>query len=252
MWAWYLSMPSPNDIFVGPPPRFHTGEGPSGPLDMALLGVAHNSGNRLRGVESALNSGARAIEIDVTSVGGRLYAAHTPSPPIARLFFRGVPLHKAWNAASEAEVVKLDLKKSGPGYLNLPDRFLAENKREGQIVIVSSSNADALQRLGQSHPDLTLLLSIRSMSELTKLSEKGPGLALHGVSIKHGLLDEEVAAWLQKHDLLIFAWTVNDPSVLDGLVKLGVHGVMTDNLAFLKALAPGSGLGVPLISVEED
>jgi len=39
-----------------------------------------------------------------------------------------------------------------------------------------------------------------------------------------------------RHKLLILAWTVNDSQRLNELVRLGVDGITTANLAILQAL----------------
>ncbi|HEX6934786.1 MAG TPA: hypothetical protein VF162_21775 [Streptosporangiaceae bacterium] len=41
---------------------------------------------------------------------------------------------------------------------------------------------------------------------------------------------------MHEHKLLILAWTVNDGREFNHLVRLGVGGITTDNLAILKAL----------------
>jgi glycerophosphoryl diester phosphodiesterase len=42
--------------------------------------------------------------------------------------------------------------------------------------------------------------------------------------------------WAHRHKLLILAWTVNDSQRLNELVRLGVDGITTANLAILQAL----------------
>ncbi len=46
----------------------------------------------------------------------------------------------------------------------------------------------------------------------------------------------DLVAWLRQHKLLVLAWTVNDGQRFNELVRLGVNGITTANLAILRAL----------------
>jgi glycerophosphoryl diester phosphodiesterase len=60
--------------------------------------------------------------------------------------------------------------------------------------------------------------------------------AIGGVSVFQGLVDANLVTWVHRHSLLILAWTVNDGRRLNQLVRLGVDGITTANLAILRAL----------------
>ena len=60
--------------------------------------------------------------------------------------------------------------------------------------------------------------------------------AIGGVLVFQGLVDANLVAWVHQHGLLILAWTVNDSQRLNQLVRLGVDGITTANLAILRAL----------------
>ena len=91
-----------------------------------VVSIAHNSGDNLTTTREALAHGAEVIEIDVVSVSGVLYAAHsTPPPFITRHIYQGLPLASIWTEASEAKAVKLDLKETSPRYIRLVLGFLA-------------------------------------------------------------------------------------------------------------------------------
>jgi glycerophosphoryl diester phosphodiesterase len=49
-------------------------------------------------------------------------------------------------------------------------------------------------------------------------------------------VDANLVTWVHQHKLLILAWTVNDSQRLNQLVRLGVDGITTANLAILRAL----------------
>jgi glycerophosphoryl diester phosphodiesterase len=60
--------------------------------------------------------------------------------------------------------------------------------------------------------------------------------AIGGVSVFQGLVDMNLVTWVHQHKLLILAWTVNDSQRFNQLVRLGVDGITTANLAILRAL----------------
>jgi glycerophosphoryl diester phosphodiesterase len=43
----------------------------------------------------------------------------------------------------------------------------------------------------------------------------------------HRLVDDRLLAQVKDRDGLLYAWTVNDRVGIDGLRKLGVHGIAT-------------------------
>jgi hypothetical protein len=177
------------------------------------------------------------IEVDVVSLGGRLYAAHD-SPPIwiGDNVFRGPLLQRIWIASAGAEAIKLDLKESSPAFLNLLLEFL-EDRRGQRMVMIASGNFDLLRTVAEREPGVLRIYSPGTDAQLRRL-EEDPGVleVIHGVSLRHGLIDEERAAWLQEHRLLTIAWTVNDLERVNELVLLGVDAITTDNLAIMRVL----------------
>jgi hypothetical protein len=77
------------------------------------FGVAHNAGNNLGTLARARNYGADVLEIDVISARGQLVAGRDqPWGWLARQLFRGPTLVQAWDSATAAEMVKLDLMQA--------------------------------------------------------------------------------------------------------------------------------------------
>lgn len=201
-----------------------------------VFAVAHNSGDRLATTREALDHGADVIEIDVISVGDTLYAAHhTPPWFVYEGIYQGPRLDRVWVAAADAEVVKLDLKERSPRYVDLVIAFL--NARDDRQVIVTTDHRPTLEALRVSVPHAFRFLSVGTGDHLDAL-QSDPELStlIDGVTIRETLLDEESAAWLRESGLMTLAWTVNDVGRMNELVKLGVNGITTDNLAIMQLL----------------
>ena len=102
-----------------PPPQFYE----KVQLEPALardyprvLGVAHNAGNNLGTLSTALHYGADVMEIDVISARGQLVAGRNHWWGwLARQLFRGPTLVQAWDGAAAAEIIKLDLMQTDRG-----------------------------------------------------------------------------------------------------------------------------------------
>jgi glycerophosphoryl diester phosphodiesterase len=225
---------------AAPPPQFYH----KVQLEPALtgdyqhvLGVAHNAGNNLGTIATALRYGADVIEIDVISARGRLVAGRDqPLPRLARQVFRGPTLAKAWDRAAAADIIKLDLKQTDREFLDELVAFLAPRAKSRRVMI-STRDQDALLYLHNRLPDVTMLFSVAGPDAVHQL-QSDPTLqkAIGGVTVFEGLVDANLVAWLHQHKLLVLAWTVNGSQRFNQLVRMGVDGITTDNLAILRAL----------------
>src|SRR4051812_452763 len=100
-----------------------------------VLGVAHNAGDDLGAATRAVAYGADAIEIDVRSSGGELFASHdAPIPLLEDVFFRGPTLGEAWRVAQLRGTVLLHLKEHAPAYLERVRAFLLTNPRRRVVI----------------------------------------------------------------------------------------------------------------------
>ena len=202
-----------------------------------VLGVAHNAGNNLGTLATALHYRAGVIEIDVISARGQLVAGRDQWWPwLAQQLFRGPALVQAWDHAAAAGVVKFDLKQTDRSFLDDLVAFLAP-RAGSRSVMISSRDPGALLYLYSRLPDVTLLFSVAGPDAVHQL-KSDPALqkAIGGVSVFQGLVDTHLVTWVHQHKLLILAWTVNDSQRLNQLVWLGVDGITTANLAILRAL----------------
>ncbi len=202
-----------------------------------VLIVAHNAGDQESTVRKAFEHGATAIEIDVRSVAGILYATHSNPPEMLPLRLWRVPrLYQAWGYSGKAEALKLDLKSTDQHALESLVQFIEARPSDRQIII-SSSDRDALAYLDAALPDTLEFLSVSTGLEIdTLLQTKGRIDGVDGLSIPAWVLSDERILLLLEHGYLIDAWAVNDVARLIELTSLGVDIVTTDNLAFFDML----------------
>ena len=226
--------------------RYTRGERPgqfNGQLDADLLDdyglvfvIAHNAGDDAETAQAALEHSADAVEIDVIMVAGQLYAAHsTPPKLISAWLFRGPRLEDAWEIVARADAVALDLKDDSRAYEDALVMFL--DARPHEQVVLSSRSIESLIRLKKRLPNAHMYLSVPNREAFDRLvaqHELAP--QLDGVSMHHGFVDSEVISVLAARDQRIIVWTVNDLSRVNELVRLGVDGITTDNLAILRLL----------------
>src|SRR5215475_6324642 len=202
-----------------------------------VIGVAHNAGNNLGTLATALRYGADVIEIDVISARGRLVAGRNqPLPQLAHRVFRGPSLAEAFDRAAAAHAVKLDLKQSDPEFLDELVAFLTPRVKSRRVMI-ASEDAGALENLHRRLPGATMLFTVNSPETLHQL-QSDPALrnSIGGASVFQGLVDAGLVSWLHQHKLLVLAWTVNYSQRFNELVRLRVDGITTANLAILRAL----------------
>ena len=212
-----------------------------------VFAVAHNSGDRVGATLEAVGYGADVIEVDVVSLDDRLYAAHgVPAPWIGGTVFRGPPLAQVWVAAAGAGAIKLDLKEGSTAFHELVLDFLADRRGRRRVIVVSGEPA-VLRLFAEREPAVLRFLGVGDGGRL-RLIVEDPAFAaiVDGVSIRHTLLDAERAAWLEERGLLTLAWTVNDLGRVNELVRLGVDGITTDNLAIMELLGGRQPGDLPL------
>jgi len=203
-----------------------------------VLGVAHNAGNNLGTLSTALHYGADVLEIDVISARGQLVAGRDHWWGwLARQVFRGPTLVQAWDGAAAAGIIKLDLMQADRGFLDDLVAFLTP-RAGSRRVMISSRDPGALLYLHSRLPGVTMLYSVAGPDAVHQLmSDSALQRAIGGASVFQGLADANLVTWLHAHRLVILAWTVNDSERFNQLVRLGVDGITTGNLAILQALS---------------
>jgi len=138
-----------------------------------VLIVAHNAGDQESTVRQALIHGATAIEIDVRSLGGVLYATHGTPPELMPLRLWQAPrLWEAWRYTSQAEVLKLDLKSTDDLAMEALVQFIEAHPTDRQLMIVSKS-PEVLAYFESALPDALGLLSLATGQEIDTLLRTG-------------------------------------------------------------------------------
>lgn len=232
-WPWVR-------VYTGaaPPEQFYAKVSASAST-RGVLGIAHNAGNNPRTAGTALDYGAGVIEIDVTTARGRLVAGRAHGVRwLAERVFRGSSLASAWSYTSGAKIVKLDLQRNDRGLLDSLVDFLNHAPEHGQVM-VSTRDADAIKYLRPRLPQGVILLFSVPFPEAVAQLQADTALtaAIGGISVFHGLVSADLVRWAHTRGLRVLAWTVNDQQGMDQLLRLGVDGITTANLAILQALA---------------
>lgn len=203
----------------------------------AIIGSAHNSGGRIEATVEAIIFGADAIEADVIAINGQLYTGHTPPLPlIGDWFFRGPTLEQVWAASYRADAFKLDLKEDSPEYVDLVVDFI-NSRPEGRDIVVASRSPDVLATIRERAPRALLLLSVGDDAAFQRLrGDERLQRTIDGITVRESLVDFAMMNWLDERGIGAFVWTVNDMERVNELIRLGVDGITTDNLAILSLL----------------
>lgn len=225
---------------AAPPSQFYQPVRPDPSLSRLyprVLGIAHNAGNNLQTTEAAKRYGADVIEADVISASGQLVAGRPQFWPwFAHLVFQGPTLAQAWDATGGREI-KLDLKQEDRPFLARVVAFV-DQRDASRRVLISSPDPQALLYLHGRLPDVTLLVTLANRESIAHLrADSALQRAIGGVSIAQGLVDAGLVHWLHSAHLMVVAWTVTDGEQMNGLVRMGVDGITTPNLAILRALS---------------
>jgi hypothetical protein len=222
-----------------------------------VIGSAHNSGGRIEATIEAIIFGADAIEADVIAINGQLYTGHAPPLPlVGDWFFRGPTLEQVWAASYRANAFKLDLKEESPEFVDLVVDFIT-SRPAGRDIVVASRSPKVLAAIHERAPAAILLLSVPDDATFRRLQgDEALQRTIDGITVRESIVDYEMMSWLDAHDIGAFAWTVNDIERVNELIRLGVDGITTDNLAILSLLGgqarnePGSIVSAPQATPE--
>lgn len=97
-----------------------------------------------------------------------------------------------------------------------------------QSVIISSFNPYVLKRFRRLIPQVPLgyLLAPSTLTDESHVIL--PPSEYEALHLYHAMIDEQLLAFAQDHNLIINSWTVNEIDIALNLKSLGVRGVMSD------------------------
>lgn len=202
--------------------------------------VAHRAGNCLVELRATELLGADLVEADVRLYRGRLEVRHLRTVGLLPILWDRWRLAAPWTrrlqlrelieaTAPETELV-LDLKGSkteaSEKTLEAIRPFL--DHRRFTVCARSWPLLETFAGL-----PVRRLHSIGSERELRRFLERFATDRLDGVSVHERLLRADTVAQLRSIADVVLTWTVNRPARASELVRLGVDGIVTDDVAAL-------------------
>ena len=201
-------------------------------------------GNTLGSFDAALDLGVDMIEFDVCAVRGRLGIAHNP---LEGWLFGCLPLdaglaHLALARFGGVEL-NVDLKQAGC------ERGALDALRRHDLLersLVSSHLPAVLDRVRELEPEVRTGLSVGGAltRRLTGLRDwtrlVGDALAagrFHALMAHHRLVDRELVTRVNDAGAELYAWTVDESSLIERLTGLEVTGITTNDPRLFAARA---------------
>ncbi len=232
---------------------------------MSLTRVGHRGApgefpaNTLRSFERAVALGCDMVECDIRRAAcGALVLAHDPhvtdvlgrryviaehsADALGRLDLgagEGVPLLLALTEwAADRCAVMADMKCEGDGVEEAVVEALRPLKRSAKLV--PGAGAESRARFRALDPDLPLSLSIGGMlpasmsdADFQRHLETDGTVA---VTWQYPLLTPDRIAALHAHGFRVFAWTVDDPAIMQRLADIGVDGIISNRADLLASV----------------
>lgn len=202
--------------------------------------VAHRAGNRLADLKRAEALGVSLVEADVRLFRGRLEVRHLKTVgPIPILWDRWqlaapwrprLELGELLDATAPETELLLDLKGAR--------LELAECVRDAISPCVGVRRFTVCARswkLLATFAELPVrrIHSVGSERQLRRLLRRVDEGRLDGISIHEKLLHRESIASLRAVADVVMTWPVNQPERARELLRLGVHGLITDDAGLL-------------------
>jgi glycerophosphoryl diester phosphodiesterase len=193
-------------------------------------------GNTLASFDAALDLGVDMIEFDVCAVRGRLGIAHNP---LEGRLLGAVPLEigLAHLAAERFGAVELnvDLKQTGveAGALealrrhDLLERSLISSHLPPVLDRVRALEPGARTGLSVGGPLQRRLTGLRDWTRL--VAEALAQGRFQALMAHHRLVDRELVARVKDSGAELYAWTCDEPSLIERLTGLEVTGITTND-----------------------
>lgn len=184
----------------------------------------------------------------------------TPGRPDAEYRLRGrAPADRALGVATLAEVVEafpgvllnLDIKRTAPVVEPYEALLAEELERLGarESVMVASFIDDAIRRFREAAPGVATSAATAEVTDfflsLGTASPAVPPVQAFQVPDRVGdvtVVDARFVEAAHAAGVAVHVWTVNDPYEMEGLLDLGVDGIVTDRPSVLAAALARRGL----------
>ncbi|HEY8490145.1 MAG TPA: glycerophosphodiester phosphodiesterase [Dehalococcoidia bacterium] len=204
--------------------------------------IAHRAANHPAALREALAAGVDLVEGDLWLYGGRLEVRHLKTlGPVPVLWDRWrLVLRRSWRlelleilAAMRPEAcLLLDLKGTDR---RLPAALAEALAAYSGSVAVCSRNWALLEPF-RRREGMTVLYSAGNGRELRRLPDRLAGPGGPGVSVHRRLLTPDVVRALRERASAVVTWPVSTYAQARRLTAWGVDGLISDNLALLRAL----------------
>ncbi|WP_212818196.1 glycerophosphodiester phosphodiesterase [Polymorphospora rubra] len=123
---------------------------------------------------------------------------------------------------------------------------VADVRRAGagdRVLLASFSDARLNRLRALAGPSIATSLGMRSVARLRLASLHGrritlpPSVVAAQVPVRYGripVVDRRLIAYAHRLGLHVHVWTIDEPAQMDGLLDLGVDGIMTDHVDVLR------------------
>jgi glycerophosphoryl diester phosphodiesterase len=218
--------------------------------------------NTIPAIKSALDRGAKAIEIDVQLCkDGQLVVWHdehlgrigngAENPLIRNLTLKEIkrfdagswfsPDFKGTTVSTLEEILKvipdhvflnIEIKNPLVPYEGIEQKTLAsiEQNRSFDKVIVSSFDHEALRRFYKLERNLKLGMLFRDRLISPWSYVKNCGFPIYSVHPHYNLLTQDLIHEFKNKGYKIYPYTVDDENTVDRLLHAGIDGVFTNNV----------------------
>jgi len=202
--------------------------------------VAHRAGNRLADLRAAEELGVSVIEADLRLHRGAVEVRHLKTVGPLPILWDRWELAAPWRArlkldgllaatAAQTELL-LDLKGSRTELAERVHDAIGPHLGERRFTICARR-----WKLLEVFAGLPVrrVHSVGSARQLQRLRRRFAGRRVDGVSIHEQLLDRDSVASLRALADVIMTWPVNRPERARELLRLGIDGLITDDVVGL-------------------
>jgi glycerophosphoryl diester phosphodiesterase len=178
----------------------------------------------------------------ITRIGP--WALGLPWGRYVRLDLRPFLLRELLRATAGSKSLLLDVKEGSAGssraYADALKAEIKEANANGWAMICGQS-WPVLDHVREAAPEIAVAYSMQHDSQWREYTERlTTGNATRALCMHHQMLNHGRAAFLEENGVEVYCWTVDDRAKADMLVRQGVEGIISNNLALLADLGTAS------------